>query len=133
MIPAPKEQVAKVLPTVAGLTDQEYAEFIAIRDVPKGATNISIVPVASIPEDRSFRNALKHDLTYDINQCVAITQDRLRVERAPLLDALDTEFLKALETGKPTAAIVAEKNRLRDITKLPKATMTLDELKALKP
>jgi hypothetical protein len=91
------------------------------------------VPAASIPEDRSFRNAMKHDLTHDIDKCVAITQERLRVERAPLLDALDAEFLKALETGKPTAAIVAEKNRLRDITKLPKSTMTLDELKALKP
>jgi hypothetical protein len=131
--PAPKAQVAKVLPEVAKMSDQEYVLFIRARDVPADAPNLSIVPASSIPEDRTFRDALKHDLTHDFDKCVVITQERLRREREPLLAALDVAFMKAQETGKPTAAITAEKQRLRDITLLPKNTMTLDELKALKP
>jgi hypothetical protein len=131
--PAPQAQVAKVLPAVAGMTAQEYVEFIRDRDAPKDALNVSIVPASRIPEDRHFRNALKHDLTHDINRCVEITKERLRAERAPLLAEQDTLFLKALEAGKPTDPVVIEKQRLRDITTLPKPTMTLDELKALKP
>jgi hypothetical protein len=131
--PAPQRQVAKIFPEVLGMTDQEYIEFIKNRDVPKDAINVQIVPESSIPEERHFRNALKHDLTHDIDQCVAITQERLRREREPLLAALDVAFMKAQESGKPTKDITAEKQRLRDITLLPKASMTLDELKALKP
>lgn len=129
--PAPQAHLARVMPEVADMTPQQYVEFIRDRDVPLGATNVSIVPATSIPTDRHFRNALKHDLTYDMPKCVEITQERLRREREPLLQAQDTEYMRALEEGKPTGPIVAEKNRLRDITKLPKPNMTTDELKAL--
>jgi hypothetical protein len=61
-----------------------------------------------------------------------ITKDRLRAERAPLLQAQDIAFQRALEANADTAAIVAEKQRLRDITALADAATTLDELKALK-
>jgi hypothetical protein len=46
---------------------------------------------------------------------------------------LDVEFMRALEAGKPTAAIVAEKNRLRDITSDPRieAAQTPEQLKAI--
>jgi hypothetical protein len=37
-----------------------------------------------------------------------------------------------LESGADTKAIVAEKNRLRDVTDLADAAKTLDELRALK-
>jgi hypothetical protein len=40
-------------------------------------------------------------------------------------------FQRALETGADTAAIVAEKQRLRDITGLADTATTLEELKAL--
>ena len=40
----------------------------------------------------------------------------IREARTPLLAALDVEFQKALETGADTTDIVAEKQRLRDIT-----------------
>lgn len=58
-----------------------------------------------------------------------ITKDRLRAERLPLLQAQDIEFQKALEANSDTAAIVAEKQRLRDITKLADSAKTLDQLK----
>jgi hypothetical protein len=85
-----------------------------------------------VPTDRTFRNAWKGDLTVDMPIAVEITKDRLRAERAPLLEAQDVAFQRAMETGDSTAAIVAEKNRLRDVTKLAEAPgITLEQLKAL--
>ena len=65
----------------------------------------------------------------DINKAKVITKDRLREERKPLLDAQDILFNRALETSEDTSAIVAEKNRLRDITNQVDGMKTLDELK----
>jgi len=67
----------------------------------------------------------------DINKAKDITKDRLRAERQPLLEAQDVAFQRALEEGKDTSAIVAEKQRLRDITKLVDNVNTVEELKAL--
>ena len=71
-------------------------------------------------------------ITINIDKAKAITKDRLRAERTPLLQAQDVAFQRALESGADTTAIVAEKQRLRDITKLADQTTTLDELKELK-
>jgi len=68
-------------------------------------------------------------ITIDFGKAVVITQDRLRAERKPLMEAQDVLFQRALESGLDTKAIVAEKQRLRDITKI--SVTTLDELKAL--
>ena len=68
-------------------------------------------------------------INIDFGKAVAITQDRLRAERTPLLTALDVQYQRALESGSDTKAIVAEKQRLRDITKI--TATTLDELKEL--
>ena len=67
----------------------------------------------------------------NMNKAKAITKDRLREERAPLLQAQDVAFQRALESGADTSAIVAEKQRLRDITTLADQATTLDELKAI--
>jgi len=61
-----------------------------------------------------------------------ITKSRLRTEREPLLMAQDVAFQRALETGADTAAIVVEKQRLRDITKLADSCTTTDQLGNLK-
>ena len=52
----------------------------------------------------------------DINKAKDITKDRLREERKSLLEAQDVAFQRALESNADTSAIVAEKQRLRDIT-----------------
>ena len=67
----------------------------------------------------------------DINKAKDITKDRLRQEREPLLLAQDVAFQRALEINADTSAIVAEKQRLRDITKLADEATTVEELKAL--
>jgi hypothetical protein len=65
----------------------------------------------------------------DINKAKVITKDRLREERKPLLDAQDILFNRALEGNADTSAIVAEKNRLRDITNQVDGMKTLKQLK----
>jgi hypothetical protein len=106
-------------------------DAIAKKDVPAGKP-FSIVDAATIPSDRTFRNAWKGDLTVDMPKAVNITKERLRAERAPLLIAQDVLMARAQETGASTVAIVAEKNRLRDVTKLADApNITLEQLKAL--
>jgi hypothetical protein len=70
-------------------------------------------------------------ITVNINKAKDITKERLRAERTPLLQAQDVAFQRALEEGADTTAIVAEKQRLRDITQLADQATTLDELKEL--
>lgn len=70
-------------------------------------------------------------IAINIDKAKEITKARLRAERAPLLAAQDVAFQRALETGADTSAIIAEKQRLRDLTALADSESTLDGLKAL--
>lgn len=70
-------------------------------------------------------------ITINLDKAKVITKDRLRAERTPLLQAQDVAFQRALESSADTTAIVAEKQRLRDITNLVDTVTTLEELKAI--
>jgi hypothetical protein len=70
-------------------------------------------------------------ITINLEKAKEITKNRLREERTPLLLAQDVAFQRALEEGADTSAIVAEKQRLRDVTTLVDTVTTLDELKSL--
>lgn len=70
-------------------------------------------------------------IVVDFAAAVEETKARLRAERAPLLAALDVRFQRNLETAADNSVIIAEKNRLRDITGKADACATLDELKGL--
>jgi hypothetical protein len=54
--------------------------------------------------------------------------ERIRVERAALFGPLDLEFMRALESDDPAvkAAVIAKKNRLRNITEHPLLTSETD-------
>ena len=109
-------------------------EQIAAKDVPAGVA-YEIVNTADVPTDRTFRNAWEHDgekIIISLPKAQEITKNRLRSERAPLLADRDVAFQQALEVGADTKEIIAEKQRLRDITKLADRCTTLDELKELK-
>ena len=67
----------------------------------------------------------------DINKAKVITKDRLRAERKPLLEAQDVAFQRALESNADTTAIVAEKQRLRDITNQVNSMTTVEQLKTV--
>ena len=94
-----------------------------------------IVDTSALPEaDNDFFNAWELSggvVSVNLTKAKAITKDRLRQERAPLLAAQDVLFQRAQESGADTTAIVAEKNRLRDITDLADTATTTAELRAL--
>ena len=107
-------------------------ETTKAKDTPEHSI---IVDASTLPEaDNDFFNAWElngETVSVNIDKAKAITKDRLRAERAPLLQAQDVLYMKALEQGQDTAAIVAEKQRLRDITNLADACTTTAELRAL--
>lgn len=104
------------------------------KDVPTGR-DARIVNSSDLPEDdNDFFDAWEMDaksVTVNLDKAKEITKRRLRVEREPLLAAQDVAFQRALESGADTTAIVAEKNRLRDITNLADPCTTTAELRAL--
>ena len=55
-------------------------------------------------------------ITVNLDKAKQITKDKIRKTRKPLLEAQDVVFQRALESGEDTTAIVAEKQRLRDLT-----------------
>ena len=70
-------------------------------------------------------------ITINMTKAKDITKERLRQERKPLLEAEDIKFMQAQESGADTTAIVAEKQRLRDITNAVDSCTTTNELKAI--
>jgi hypothetical protein len=101
------------------------------KDTPAGSIIVNTVDLPN--QDNDFFDAweLKSGkVEVNFAKAVEITKKRLRAERTPLLAAQDVAFQRALEEGKDTTAIVAEKQRLRDITNI--TATTLDELRALK-
>jgi hypothetical protein len=110
-------------------TGELSIENVQIKDCPQG----TIIDDSTLPS-RDFRNAWELvDEAVSVNFAKAkdITKDRLRAERTPLLEAQDVAFQRALENSSDTSAIVAEKQRLRDITKQVDTATTLDELLTL--
>jgi hypothetical protein len=113
-------------------TGEISIEAVLAKDCPQGAI---IVDASSLPTDNDFYNAWEladGKVTVSLAKAVEITKKRLRAEREPLLAAQDVAFQRAQEAGSDTTAIVAEKNRLRDITKLADAATTLEGLRAIK-
>ena len=69
-------------------------------------------------------------VSVNMTKAKAITKDKLRADRKPLLEAQDVLFQRALESSADTSAIVTEKNRLRDITDGVDDMDNLTDLKA---
>ena len=60
-------------------------------------------------------------------KAIEITKEKIRAIREPMFARLDVEFQMALEKGTDTSSIVAEKQRLRDLTNLAN-DKTVEEL-----
>lgn len=110
-------------------------EEVQVKDIPAGVQSY-IVDMASLPEeDNDFFDAWEQVngvVTVNVDKARELTKARLRREREPLLAAQDVLFQRALEAGSDTSAIVAEKNRLRNITALADVETTLAGLRLLK-
>ena len=104
------------------------------KDVPNGR-DARIVDSSDLPEDdNDFFDAWEMDaktVSVNLDKARELTKRRLRAEREPLLAAQDVAFQRALETGADTAAIVAEKQRLRDVTDLVNTCENTEQLRAL--
>jgi hypothetical protein len=115
-------------------TGELTVEEVQSKDTPAGSV---VIENNALPnEHNEFFNAWELSgsiVSVNMDKAKAITKTRLRIEREPLLAAQDVAFQRALETNADTTAIVAEKQRLRDITALADAAATLDELKAITP
>ena len=70
-------------------------------------------------------------ITVNLTKAKEVSKETLRVKRRHLLEEQDVLYMRAQEAGDDTTAIVAEKQRLRDITKDADACTTIDQLKAL--
>lgn len=114
-------------------TGEISIEAVQAKDTPKGSL---IVEQSSLPNQHNdFFDAwelVDGKVEVSLAKATEITKKRLRAEREPLLQAQDVAFQRALETGADTTLIVAEKARLRDVTKLADAETTLEGLRAIK-
>ena len=109
-------------------------EAVLAKDCPSGAI---IVDDSTLPQGdgASFFDAWElanGSVSVNLDKAKAMTKTRLRAERVPLFQAQDVLFQRAQESSSDTSAIVAEKQRLRDVTKLVDAETTLEGLRALK-
>ena len=76
---------------------------------------------ATVPSDRHFRGAWSLNgsvISEDLTKAKEIFKDKIREVRAPLLEAEDVAYMKALEADDAAAktASVAKKTALRDAT-----------------
>ena len=111
-------------------TGEISIEAVLAKDCPKGAM---IVEQSALPTANDFFDAwelVDGKVEVSLAKATELTKKRLRAEREPLFAAQDIAFQRAQESGANTSAIVAEKQRLRDITKF--SATTLDELRSLK-
>jgi hypothetical protein len=120
-------QVAVCIPT----GELSIAEVLD-KNCPVGAI---IVDANSLPTDNNFFDAwelVNGAVIVSLSKAKELTKNRLRTEREPLLQAQDVAFQRALESGSSTTAIVAEKQRLRDVPSLADTATNLDDLRSLK-
>jgi hypothetical protein len=78
----------------------------------------------------------EHMITINLDKAKNIQKDRWRNARKPLLEKLDVEFLKAIETNNTAKQqeIISKKQQLRDVTNTDLSNIsTPDQLKNVWP
>jgi len=105
--------------------------------VDKDGNQIDSSVATSIPSNRDFRNAWSLSgkvISEDITKAKELFKDKIREVRAPLLEAEDVAYMKALEADDATAKTnsVNKKKALRDAPAAQAITdaTTIAELKA---
>jgi len=107
----------------------------AIKDVPEGVEYAVVNDLGSL--DDEYFNAFKYQdlgITCNIDKAKQIHLDKFREARKPLLESLDVQYMRALETEDTVKAaeIAAKKQEFRNITKI-ELPSTLPEIKATWP
>jgi hypothetical protein len=73
----------------------------------------------TVPSERTFRSAWEANtntkiISVDMAAAKEIWREKIRLARVEPFVALDTAFMKALETGASTVQIIEDKQALRD-------------------
>ena len=104
-----------------------------------GATSYDAVDY-TVPAERTFRGAWEANadagvISVDMSAAKDIWRDKIRQARTEPLIALDTAYMKALETGADTTQVIADKQALRDAPDHADidAATTPEELTAVQP
>jgi len=107
----------------------------AIKDVPAMTTFVIVDSLEGVDNDY-FNGFVYEDgaAVADIAACKSIHLDKFRAARAPKLQKLDVDYMKAVEQADATkqAEIAAQKQALRDVTLTPLPD-TLPEIKEVWP
>ena len=122
---------------------EEYNVKHVIRSqVPKNARYV-LIEDDKLPKEEDlsdFGKALRVDfdtkeIFFDIQVSREVTKDRLRKERIPFFEINDIKIRDAMLDGNndELSKAIIERNRLRDITKLPDQVFTLDGLRQIHP
>jgi hypothetical protein len=111
-------------------------ETVQAKDIPAGVESF-IVERSTLPlMYEEFLNAWEQVggvVSVNLDKAKLLKKQQLRMKRVPLLLQLDVDFQRALERGDSTTEIVAEKQRLRDITDIVDAVDTVDALLNINP
>ena len=115
-------------------TDDQVYDFIILRSKLEGKSYRK-AQLTALPTDRVFRNAWTDDnptetVDIDLPKAKEIKKDYFRELRKPKLDALDVEFMRAVEVDdkRLQKEISDKKQALRDVTSLELP----DDIEALK-
>jgi len=126
-------------------TGEWFCPRVGLDEVPEGFRAITIEDVAGkdvptgliyqildqAPSDRTFRDAwrLADGISVDMGTAKNIWLDKWRAARAPLLDAMDIQYMRAQEQNDQASmdSIVAKKNALRDVTNTDLSGITTPE------
>ena len=94
----------------------------------------------TMPAERTFRSGWEANsdtgvISINMDKAKDIWREKIRRARIEPLAALDTAYMKALETSADTTQIIADKQALRDAPALSSidAASTVDELIAIQP
>jgi hypothetical protein len=125
--PQADNKLAVIIPT------GEYQD--AIKDVPEGVEYAVVDDLGDL--DNDYFDAFDYEnmgISCNIDKAKAIHLEKFREARKPLLESLDVQYMKALESNDSVKAVkIAEKKQeLRDVTKIP-IPNTLPEIKAVWP
>jgi len=125
--PQADNKLAVIIPT------GDYKD--AIKDVPEGIEYAVVNDLGNL--DDEYFNAFEYQnmsIFCNIEKTKKIHLDKFRVARKPLLESLDVQYMKALESNDSVKAaeVATKKQELRDVTKTPLPD-TLEEIKAVWP
>lgn len=100
-------------------SDEAFIARVMAKDVPEAARAGAVVLRGdAIPVKDEYRNSWSlagGKLAHDMGKARAIFLGKVRAARAPVLAALDVDYMRAMEAGGDAKAVADSKKALRDL------------------